>query len=332
MSGQAWRDRRVLVTGATGLLGTALIGELLARGAEVVALVRDWNPRRPLIATSVIDRLQVVSGALEHPGVITRALTQHDIDCVFHLGAQALVGTAQRDPLHTFEANVRGTYLLLDACRLQREQVRGIVVASSDKAYGAAERLPYVEATPLAGRHPYDVSKSCSDLISQAYAHSYGLPVTVARCGNLYGPGDLNFSRLIPGTILSLLRGERPIIRSDGLFQRDYVHVQDAALAYLALGEQAAEPAVRGRGFNFGPERSHSVLEVVDALRRLLGAEALQPVILGEAKSEIRDQHLASELAHATLGWRARIPLEQGLTQTLPWYREYVRTGDVERG
>lgn len=329
MSAGGWANRRVLITGATGLLGNALVPALLARGAHVVAVVRDWNPRRPLIASRAIERLEVVSGGLEQPELIERALAQHEIDTVFHLGAQTLVGTALRDPLQTFEANVRGSYLLLEACRRQRELVKRIVVASSDKAYGSVDVLPYTEATPLYGRHPYDVSKSCTDLIAQAYAHSYAMPVAVARCGNLYGPGDLNFSRLVPGTIRSLLRGERPIIRSDGLYRRDYVHVEDAAFAYLLLGERAGDDDVRGRGFNFGPGRSHTVLEVVELLRRLLGAEALLPQVLGQAKAEIRDQHLSTALAQQTLGWTSQITLEQGLATTITWYRDYLRVHDV---
>jgi CDP-glucose 4,6-dehydratase len=329
MGAGSWTNRRVLITGATGLLGNALVPELLARGAHVVALIRDWNPRRPLILDRTVLRIEVVSGSLEQPELTQRALAQHDIDTVFHLGAQTLVGTALRNPLQTFEANVRGSYLLLEACRQLREQIKSIVVASSDKAYGSVDVLPYLEDTPLCGRHPYDVSKSCADLIAQAYAHTYGLPVVVARCGNLYGAGDLNFSRLVPGTIRSLLDGQRPVIRSDGTFRRDYLHVRDAALGYVTLAERAGDPAVSGRGFNFGPGRSHSVLEVVEILRRLLGTDALPPIVLGEARAEIRDQHLCAEQARTTLGWQAQIPLEQGLVQTIAWYRDYLSRSDV---
>lgn len=328
MTGNSWTGRRVLVTGATGLLGHALVPKLLDRGAHVVALVRDWNPRRPLILDGIINRIEVVSGALEHRGVAERAIAQHAIDTVFHLGAQTLVGTALRDPLQTFEANVRGSYLLLEACRQQRDTVKRVVIASSDKAYGSVDVLPYEEDAPLAGRHPYDVSKSCTDLIAQTYAHTYELPVTVARCGNLYGAGDLNWSRIVPGTIRSLLAGERPIIRSDGTFRRDYVHVDDGASAYLALAERAEVPEVRGRGFNFGPGKSHTVLEVVNTLRRLMDAEVLEPIILNQAHAEIHDQHLATDRAREVLGWESTISLEDGLAMTIAWYREYLRKND----
>jgi CDP-glucose 4,6-dehydratase len=317
-----WVGRRVLVTGATGLLGSALVDDLVRRGAEVVALVRDWNPQRRLLGEGIVQHVSVVSGALEQPGTVERAITQHDVDTVFHLAAQALVGTALRDPLQTLESNVRGSYLLLDACRRHRDLVRAVVVASSDKAYGTVPTLPYVEDTPLAGRHPYDVSKSCTDLVAQAYAHTYGLPIVIARCGNLYGPGDLHWSRLVPGTIRSLLSGQPPIIRSDGTYRRDYVHVDDAVSAYLRLAERVDDPAIRGRGWNFGPGRSHAVLEVVNLLRTLMDATALEPVILGQAVGEIRDQHLDPSAARDVLGWTASITLEEGLTRTIPWYRE----------
>jgi CDP-glucose 4,6-dehydratase len=324
VSASPWQGRKVLVTGATGLLGTALVPALISRGATVVALVRDWNPRRPLILEGTIGALEVVSGPLEQPGLLERAITQHEVDTVFHLGAQTLVATALRDPLGTFEANVRGSYFLLDACRRHADLVRRVVVASSDKAYGSVERLPYTEATPLAGLHPYDVSKSCVDLIAQTYAHTYALPIAIARCGNLYGPGDLNWSRLVPGTLRSLLEGERPIVRSDGTFRRDYVHVDDAVSAYLLLAERADAPEVRGRGFNFGPGRSHAVLEVVDTLRRLLCREDLEPLVQNRARAEIRDQHLAVDLARDLLGWTSSVDLEQGLLRTIPWYRRYL--------
>ncbi len=328
LTASGFQGRRVLVSGATGLLGHRLVAALLGHGAHVVALVRDWNPQRTLISSREIARTTVVSGRVEQPGLVERAITQHEIDTVFHLGAQTLVGTALRDPVGTFEANIRGTYLLLDACRRQRDHVARIVVASSDKAYGTVAQLPYVEETPLAGRHPYDVSKSCTDLLAQAYAETYGLPVAVARCGNLYGPGDLNWSRLVPGTIRSLLAGERPVLRSDGTYRRDYVFVEDAVSAYLTLAERAADPQVRGRGFNFGPGRSHTVIEVVDSLRRLLRAEALAPIILATAAAEIRDQHLSIESARAVLGWESRHTLDDGLARTIPWYRDYLGSRD----
>ena len=322
MTEESLRGRRILVTGATGFLGAALVRTLVDREADVTILVRDANPRRPLFESDVYSRVAVVSGALEDDRAIERALVQHEIDTVFHLGAQTLVGPAYREPLGTFESNIRGTYLLLDACRRQARSVRRIVVASSDKAYGSVDVLPYTEDTPLAGRHPYDVSKSCTDLIAQTYATTYGLPVTIARCGNIFGHGDVNYSRLVPGTIRSLLVGERPVIRSDGTYRRDYIFLDDAVAAYMMLAEHAADDTVRGRGFNFGPGRSHSVIEVVDAIRDEFGPDALAADIRDEAVAEIHDQHLAVDRARTTFGFHCRTGFVEALRRTIPWYRE----------
>jgi len=322
-----WRDKRVLVTGATGLVGSWLVNELLRRRAAVVALIRDFDPQSELIRSGCIQRCSVVSGRLESYATVERAINEHEPDTVFHLGAQTIVGVANRSPLPTFEANIRGTYNLLEACRRHRELVQRILVASSDKAYGAADELPYDESSPLVGRHPYDVSKSCADLIAQAYHATYDLPIVIARCGNIYGGGDLNWSRLIPGTIRSLRRGDRPIIRSDGTFLRDYVYVKDAVRAYLLMGERAGDPDVSGQAFNFGPGRPASVLEVVDAIRKLMGS-ALEPDIRGEAKHEIHDQYLDSHRARDLLGWGPQYSLEQGLRETMNWYEGYLQ--DIE--
>jgi CDP-glucose 4,6-dehydratase len=248
---------------------------------------------------------------------------------VFHLGAQPIVQTALRNPLPTFEANIRGTYNLLEACRIHRTLVKQVVVASSDKAYGDGPSLPYTEDMPANGRHPYDVSKSCTDLLALSYAHTYGLPVTVARCGNIYGGGDLNWSRIVPGTIRSLASGQRPIIRSNGLFTRDYIFVEDVVDAYLALARRGDEPGVRGEAFNFSPESRVSVLEITDRLRRLMGREDLEPVILDEVKAEIRDQYLDSTKAATRLDWKARFDLETGLGETIGWYRAFLADDSV---
>ncbi len=245
MSGE-WTGRRVFVTGATGIVGSWLVRRLLDDGALVVALVRDWDPQTELIRSGDIGRTHVVNGALEDYASLERTVNEHEIDTVFHLGAQTIVGSAYRSPLPTFEANIRGTYNLLEVCRVHSGLVGSIVVASSDKAYGESPTLPYAEDMPLAGRHPYDVSKSCTDLLAATYAHTYGLPVTVARCGNIYGGGDLNWSRIVPGTVRSLLAEEQPIIRSDGKFTRDYIYVQDVVDAYLRLAHSAADDGVRG--------------------------------------------------------------------------------------
>jgi CDP-glucose 4,6-dehydratase len=319
-----WGARRTLITGATGLVGGWLARALVEQGAYVVALIRDWDPQSELVRSGLVQRVNVVSGALEDYAAIERAICEHDVDTVFHLGAQTIVGTALRSPLATFEANVRGTYNLLEACRVHQRLVQAVVVASSDKAYGDSATLPYTEEMPLDGRHPYDVSKSCADLIALTYAQTYGLNVAVARCGNIYGGGDLNWSRIVPGTIRSLLRGERPILRSDGTFTRDYVYVRDVVDAYLALAEQASAAGVRGEAFNFSPERAISVLEMTALIQRLMDRSDLEPLILNQARSEIKDQYLDSAKARARLGWAPRWSLDQGLAETIGWYTKYL--------
>jgi CDP-glucose 4,6-dehydratase len=319
-----WHNRRVFVTGATGIVGSWLVKRLLAEGAAVVALVRDWDPQTELVRSGDIMRTTVVNGRLEDYGTLERAINEHEVDTVFHLGAQPIVTTALRNPLPTFEANVRGSYNLLEACRVHRSLVTRVVVASSDKAYGDAPTLPYTEDMPANGRHPYDVSKSCTDLIALSYAHTYDLPVTVARCGNIYGGGDLNWSRIVPGTIRSLHRGERPIIRSNGLFTRDYIYVQDVVDGYLRLAERTNDAGVTGEAFNFSPETRVTVLEITKAIQRLMRREELAPEILDQARGEIRDQYLDSTKAKTRLGWTARHSLDAGLTETIAWYRQHL--------
>lgn len=316
-----WLGKRVLVTGATGLVGTRLVKALLKSGAYMVALVRDWDPQSDLIRSGDIHKVSVVTGALEDYAAVERAINEQEVDTVFHLGAQTIVGTAYRSPLPTFEANIRGTYNLLEACRVHTNLVERVVIASSDKAYGESEILPYKEEMPPLGRHPYDVSKSCTDLIAQAYYHTYGLPVVVARCGNIYGGGDTNWSRLIPGTIRSLYHGERPVLRSDGTFARDYVYVQDAVDAYMVMAEALNRCEVKGQAFNFGPQQPYTVVEIVATLRRLMGREDLEPVILNRVTGEIRNQYLSSLKAKRLLEWEPRYTLEQGLRETITWYQ-----------
>lgn len=321
---QFWMNKRVLVTGATGLVGSWLVKSLVKNGAYVVALVRDWDPQSELIRSGLINSINVVNGCLEDYTSIERTINEHELDTVFHLGAQTIVGTALRSPLPTFEANIRGTYNLLEACRRLDGLVKRVIVASSDKAYGESEVLPYTEDMPPMGRHPYDVSKSCTDLLANTYFVTYGLPVVIARCGNIYGGGDLNWSRIVPGTILSLYNGQAPIIRSDGKFTRDYVYVQDAVSAYLAMADNLDRPEVCGGGFNFGPAKPFNVLEITDAIRRLMNREDLVPVVLDQAKAEIRDQYLSSEKAERLLGWRPEYTLENGLRDTIDWYKEFL--------
>jgi CDP-glucose 4,6-dehydratase len=319
-----WKGRRVLATGATGLVGSWLCRRLLSEGAMVVALVRDWDPQTELIRSGEVQRCTVISGRLEDATDCERAICDGDVDTVFHLGAQAIVGTALRSPLATFEANIRGTYQLLEACRHHPGQVKRIVVASSDKAYGDVAQLPYTEDMPLQGRHPYDVSKSCTDLIAHTYAATYGMPVAIARCGNIYGGGDLNWSRIVPGTLRAAFRGEAPVLRSDGSHTRDYVYIEDVVAAYLALAEQADHAGVRGEAFNFSPEKPLSVLDITRATLKAAGREDLKPTILGTAKAEIQDQYLDSAKAAKVLGWSPTWSLERGLAETAAWYKAFL--------
>lgn len=320
----SWRERRVFLTGATGLVGSWLVRELLDLGAFVVALVRDADPQSELFRSGNINRIAVVSGDLNDFWALERAISEHETDTVLHIGAQPIVGVAHRFPLQTFESNIRGTYNLLEACRIHRTLVRRVVVASSDKAYGEQPVLPYTEDMPLEGQHPYEVSKSCADLIAQSYAHTYEMPVGIARCGNIYGGGDLNWSRIVPGTIRSLLRGERPIIRSDGKFVRDYIYVKDVARAYLRVAEGLDDAKLRGEGFNFSPESRINVLELVELIARLMKRTDLPADIQNTAQGEIRDQYLSAEKAARVLSWKPTYTLEAGMNETIAWYREYL--------
>lgn len=318
-----WRDRPVLVTGCTGLLGGWLIKRLLYCGAVVVGLVRDWVPESELVRSGALSQVCIIRGEVQDQSTVERALGEYEIDTVFHLAAQTIVGIANRNPASTFESNIKGTWSLLEACR-RSPAVKQIVVASSDKAYGTHDQLPYCEDAPLQGRHPYDVSKSCADLIAQSYAVTYGLPVCVTRCGNLYGGGDLNWNRLVPGTIRSALRGERPIIRSDGSFIRDYFYVEDAALAYIALAEKmASAPQLAGEAFNFSNETQATVLELTRLILSLSDRIDLVPDVRAEARNEIPHQYLDATKARTVLGWRPSFTLEEGLTETIAWYSSF---------
>jgi len=318
-----WNERRVLVTGATGIVGSWLCDELVRRGAHVVALVLDDDPRSRFYTSRTYQRCAIVRGDLARVEDCSRAINVHDCDVVFHLGAQTIVGTALRDPLECFESNIRGTYNLLEAARRLHPLVKAFVVASSDKAYGDSDVLPYTEEMPLNGKHPYDVSKSCADLLSTTYHHTYGLPVTIARCGNIYGGGDLNWSRIVPGTIRSLLLEERPVLRSDGGPIRDYIYVKDVVDAYIALAEASDQPDVVGSAFNFAPQSRVSVREIVDAIAAVMGVPA-DPIVLNAAAMEIRDQTLDASKAKRQLNWNASWSLDQGLRETVEWYRDHL--------
>ncbi len=329
MSDVHWLDRPTLVTGATGLLGGRLVAALEGLGADIVCLIRDSIPQCELVRTGLVEKVKVVRGDIRDRGTIERALKEYEVNTVFHLAAQTQVGIANRDPLGTFETNIQGTWMVLEACR-STSSVKSIVQASSDKAYGSQKQLPYTEDTALNGEHPYDVSKSCADLLSRSYALSYKLPVATTRCGNLYGGGDLNWNRVVPGTIRSELRGEAPIIRSDGKFVRDYLYVDDAVQGYMLLAERlAASAELIGQAFNFSTETPLTVIEVVEEILRLMGSSA-RPVIQNAASNEIREQYLSAERAHRMLGWKAKYDLTAALTPTIDWYRDHFNRRGAE--
>lgn len=318
-----WIDRPTFVTGGTGLLGSWLVKKLLEFKADVVCLVRDWVPQSELVISGTFEKVKVVRGDVRDQTLLERVLGEYEINTVFHLAAQTIVGIANRNPISTLETNVQGTWSLLEACR-RSPTVKQIILASSDKAYGEQSNLPYDENTPLQGRHPYDVSKSCADLIAQMYAFTFNLPVVITRCGNLFGGGDLNWNRIVPGTIRSVIKGENPIIRSDGTLIRDYFYVEDAVMAYIMLAEKLAEDRkLSGEAFNFSNEEPLSVLEITQRILRLMKSE-LKPVILNEACYEIPKQYLSAKKARQILGWRPIYSLDEGLNLTIKWYKNFL--------
>ena len=318
-----WLDRPTFVTGATGLVGGWLVRRLVDAGADVVCLVRDWVPQSEVTRTSLIERVKIVRGDVRDQATLERALGEFEIDTVINLAAQTIVTIANRNPVSTWETNVQGTWALLEACR-RTPTIRQIVMASSDKAYGESDQLPYDEETPLRGRHPYDASKSCSDIISQTYAKSYGLPVVVTRCGNFYGGGDLNWNRIVPGTIRSILRGQRPIIRSDGQFVRDYFYVEDGAAAYMLLAQRLHEqPDLAGQAFNFSNETQTTVIDIAKTILSLMDSSLVLD-IRNEASNEIRHQYLSAARARRDLQWQPLFTLDEGLAKTIAWYRDFL--------
>ena len=315
-----WPGRPVLVTGATGFLGSVLLLALVAAGADVTYLMRGAPRPTPLLPRST--RARGATCDVRDGSAVADVLREHGTRTVFHLAAQTIVGVANKSPAETLDVNIRGTWTLLEACRAAG--VEQVVVASSDKAYGDHPSLPYREDAPLLGRHPYDVSKSCTDLIAAAYAKTYGMNVAITRCGNFYGGGDLNWNRIVPGTIASALRGVRPVVRSDGKNVRDYLYVEDAADAYLTLAAaMARRDDLRGEAFNFSGNNRLSVLELVGRVLALMGSD-LVPEVRNEASNEIRDQYLDGAKAHDRLGWSPRHTLDQGLAKTIAWYRGYL--------
>lgn len=320
-----WAGRTVLVTGATGFLGSHLTGLLAAAGADVTVLRRDRVPPSS-VERAWHDEVTWVDGEVEDQPLLERVLGEHRIETVFHLAAQTQVGVANANPVSTFEANIRGTWSLLEAAR-RSPRVSEVVVASSDKAYGAQPVLPYTEDMPLSAVHPYDVSKACADLITVSYHGTWGVPAAITRCGNFFGPGDRNWDRLVPGTIRSLLRGERPVIRSDGTLVRDYLYVVDGALAYLRLAEaMRGDPSLARTAFNFSTDTPLTVLELVERIQRACGTD-LEPEVLGGGAHEIPAQHLSSARARQVLGWAPTRTVDEALTETVEWYRQELGGG-----
>ena len=319
-----WRNKNVFITGCTGLLGSWLTKALVDRGANVVGLVRDNVPRANFSRLGLDKYINTVRGEVEDYFLLERIINEYEVATVFHLAAQTIVTIANRNPLATFEANIKGTWNLLEACR-RNPTVKRIIVASSDKAYGEHEVLPYMEEAALKGSHPYDVSKSCADLIAHAFYNTYQLPVCVTRCGNFYGGGDLNFNRIIPGTIRSVIFNESPVIRSDGTLIRDYIYILDAVEAYLFLAEKMEELPIQGEAFNFSNELQLNVLDMTKKILKIMGREDLEPVVLNEATSEIKHQYLSAEKAKKVIGWQAKYSLDEGLKETINWYREFFK-------
>ena len=315
-----WKEKNVLLTGATGLLGGHVAQRLVQEGANVVALIRDEVPSCYLYLEGANKKISSVRGSLEDYSLVERAMNEYEIETCLHLGAQAIVETANRSPLSTFEANIKGTWNVLEAARNSR-LLRSLVVASTDKAYGESNTLPYKETDSLAASHPYDVSKACADMLCSSYFHTYGLAVGITRCGNIFGGGDLNFNRIMPGTIRSLLQNVRPTIRSDGKMVRDYVYVEDVVDANLLLAQALLSGKQKGEAFNFSYEQPKSVLETVEKIKNAMGS-SLEPLILNEATNEIPEQYLSSQKARRLLQWSPKWDFDAGLKKTIEWYKK----------
>ncbi len=319
-----WQDKNILITGCTGFLGGHLTKILLNQSANIIGLVRDRVPRADLFREGLFNKINIVNGCIEDYQLLERTVNEYEIETIFHLGAQTIVGIAKRNPLSTFKSNIEGTWNVLEASR-RNPTVKAIVIASSDKAYGTAKKIPYDESNCLDGEFPYDVSKSCADLIAKSYYKTYNLPVCVTRCGNFYGPGDLNFNRIVPGTIRSVIRNKNPIIRSDGSFIRDYFYIKNGAYAYIHLAEKMFDSKIHGEAFNFSNEQPFSVIEITNMILQLMDREDLKPIIKNEVSKEIPEQWLSSKKAKKILNWKVDFSIEEGLKETITWYKELLK-------
>jgi len=322
MNKNFWHNKNIFVTGASGFLGSWLIKELLSFGARITVIIRDYEAHSNFYQFGFDKKVNIVNGDLINFLLLSRIFNEYEIDTCFHLAAQPLVPTANRSPLSTFESNIRGTWNVLEAARKNPLKPK-VVIASSDKAYGSSNNLPYTENQLLKGDYPYDVSKSCTDILAQSYYKTYKLPVTISRCGNFYGGGDTNWSRIVPGTFKSIIFNENPIIRSDGKLIRDYFFVKDVVSAYLALGEGMDDESIHGEAFNFGTETPISVIDLVNNMINISGKKNLKPEILGKNHGEILEQYLSSKKAYRVLGWSPKYSLEHGLIQSFEWYKDF---------
>jgi len=318
-----WQDKNVFITGCNGFVGSWLTKTLVDLGANVTGLIRDKMPDSILASTGYIHKINLIYGTTEDYELIKRIINEHCIDTCFHLAAQSIVEVANREPLSTFRSNILAGWNVLEACR--QPSIKRVVIASSDKAYGSHKTLPYKEDFKLDGRHPYDASKSCVDILSQMYFNTYSLPVGISRCANIYGPGDLNFSRIIPDTMRALILGKKPIIRSDGTFIRDYLFVEDAVTAYLVLARNLDRKSIQGQAFNFGNQKPISVLHLAEKIVVISGKRNFKPKILSKARCEIKEQYLDCAKAMRILKWKPKYSLEKGLKRSYAWYKKHLR-------
>lgn len=318
-----WKNKNVLITGANGFVGSYISMRMCETPAAVFGMVRDHLPSSVFTIAGLDKKVNIVHGSLEDFDAVKRIINEYEIDTIFHVGAQAIVKSAMADPLQTFRSNILGTANVLEACRLLDKQVKCVVVASSDKAYGSSPKLPYKEDFPLKGEFPYEVSKSCVDLIAQSYFKTYNLPLSITRCGNIYGGGDPNNSRLIPSTILFAMANKNPVLRSNGKYIRDFVYVEDIADTYLLLAEKMSDGKIAGEAFNFSYELKKQVIDVVNDILRLMKKTQLTPEILNQAEKEILSQYLNCEKAKTVLNWKPMYNYEEGLVRTITWYEKH---------